>query len=116
MPGKEQFCNSLFRIILCAATVVLVIAITVIPALAQNPVPPTARQAAASPAFAQRLAHPGTARSAPPARRRASPQGKVLYENGPLNGDYDAWTINFGYIVSNSFTLGGTNTITGFDF
>ena len=115
MPGKPQFCNSLLHIILCVATVVLVIAITVLPAWAQNPVPPTALEAAASPAFAQRLAHPGTARSAPPARRRALPQGTVLYENGPLNGTYDAWTINEGYIVSNSFTV-GANTITGFDF
>ena len=117
MPGKPQFCNSPLHIILCAATVVLVIAITVLPAWAQNPVPPTARQAAASPAFAQRLAHASKAPSAPSSSRRASPQDNVVvYENGPLNGTYDAWTINFGYVVSNSFTLGSGSTVVGFDF
>ena len=30
------------------------------------------------------------------------------YDNGPINGTVDAWTINFGYIVSDSFTAGGT--------
>ncbi len=28
-----------------------------------------------------------------------------LYDNGPTNGTVDAWTINFGFIVSDSFTL-----------
>ena len=31
---------------------------------------------------------------------------QVLYDNGPIIGDIDAWTINFGYIVSDTFTLG----------
>src|ERR1035438_8349787 len=26
-----------------------------------------------------------------------------LYDNGPINGGTDAWTINFGYVVSDSF-------------
>jgi len=26
------------------------------------------------------------------------------YDNGPINGTTDAWTINFGYVVSNTFT------------
>ena len=26
------------------------------------------------------------------------------YDNGPINGTTDAWTINFGYIVSDTFT------------
>jgi PEP-CTERM motif-containing protein len=38
------------------------------------------------------------------------------YSNGPLNGNYDAWTINFGYIVSDSFTISFPTTATGFDF
>jgi hypothetical protein len=29
------------------------------------------------------------------------------YSNGPINGTTDAWTINFGYIVSNTFYTGG---------
>src|SRR5208337_351213 len=122
MPAKQQFCKSLFHIILCAATVVLVITLTVLPAWAQNAAPPTAREAAASPAFASRL-HSSTATaarkrrpSAPACSGRTSPQGQVLYSNGPLNGTYDAWTINYGYVVSNSFTLGSASTVGGFDF
>jgi len=37
------------------------------------------------------------------------------YDNGPLNGTTDAWTINFGYIVSDTFVAGGNN-VTGFSF
>jgi opacity protein-like surface antigen len=42
---------------------------------------------------------------------------QVLYSNGPTNGNTDAWTVNFGYIVSDSFFLreGGTS-ITGATF
>jgi hypothetical protein len=36
------------------------------------------------------------------------------YDNGPINGTTDAWTINFGYIVSDTFTAGGSTT--GFQF
>ena len=37
------------------------------------------------------------------------------YENGPINGTTDAWTINFGYVVSDSFAW-CTCPITGFQF
>ncbi len=47
---------------------------------------------------------------------RVAASNVVVYENGPLNGTYDAWTINFGYVVSNSFTLGSGSTVVGFDF
>jgi hypothetical protein len=40
---------------------------------------------------------------------------QVLYDNGPINGTVDAWTINFGYIVSDTFTLLNNSTVTGFD-
>ena len=30
----------------------------------------------------------------------------TLYDNGPINGTTDAWTINFGFSVTNSFTCG----------
>jgi hypothetical protein len=29
------------------------------------------------------------------------------YDNGPINGTTDAWTINFGYVVSDTFVAGG---------
>ena len=40
----------------------------------------------------------------------------TVYDNGPVNGTVDAWTINFGYAVTDSFTLGSASTITGFQF
>jgi uncharacterized repeat protein (TIGR03803 family) len=50
--------------------------------------------------------------------RALLPQDQVLYENGPANGTTDAWTINFGFIVSDTITLtdpNNNNTVTGFD-
>jgi len=39
------------------------------------------------------------------------------YSNGPYNGTVDAWTINFGFTVSDSFTLSGSDTkVTDFHF
>src|SRR5208283_2133645 len=37
------------------------------------------------------------------------------YDNGPINGTTDAWTINFGYIVSDTFVASGSS-VTGFSF
>src|SRR5271166_1499699 len=37
------------------------------------------------------------------------------YDNGPINGTTDAWTINFGYIVSDSFIAQGSS-VTGYSF
>jgi PEP-CTERM motif-containing protein len=39
-----------------------------------------------------------------------------LYDNGPTNGTTDAWTINFGFIVSDTFTLGAATSPTGITF
>jgi len=42
---------------------------------------------------------------------------QVLYENGPINGETDAWTINFGFIISDSFQIStGPSQVTGFSF
>ena len=41
---------------------------------------------------------------------------QVLYDNGPVNGTQDGWTINFGYVVSDTFVLTGAGTVGGFDF
>jgi len=41
---------------------------------------------------------------------------QVLYDDGPINGTTDAWTINFGYIVSDTFILLNNSTATGFNF
>ncbi len=37
------------------------------------------------------------------------------YDNGPINGTTDAWTINFGYIVSDSYIASGSS-VTNFSF
>ena len=43
--------------------------------------------------------------------------GQIVYSNGPINGTTDAWTINFGFVVSDTFTVGaGGATITGLTF
>ena len=42
---------------------------------------------------------------------------QVLYENGPINGETDGWTINDGFVVNNSFTIStGNSTINGISF
>jgi len=43
----------------------------------------------------------------------------TIYDNGPANGNVDAWTINYGYSISNSFSLGPLQhpwTLQGFEF
>ncbi len=30
---------------------------------------------------------------------------QVLYDDGPINGTVDAWTINYGFVIGDSFTL-----------
>jgi hypothetical protein len=45
----------------------------------------------------------------------AAAQG--VYNNGPINGNTDAWTINFGFIIADSFTIStGNTTLTGLSF
>lgn len=42
---------------------------------------------------------------------------QVLYDNGPINGERDAWTINMGFVVSDTFTLSqGASNLTGLVF
>jgi len=38
---------------------------------------------------------------------------QTLYENGPINGETDAWTINFGFGVADSFTVTGAPAAVG---
>jgi PEP-CTERM motif-containing protein len=41
---------------------------------------------------------------------------QVVYDNGPINGNTDAWNIAFGFIVSDTFTVANDGTqITGFN-
>ncbi len=41
----------------------------------------------------------------------------VIYDDGPINGTTDAWTINFGFVVSDTFTISsGNSTVTSLEF
>jgi hypothetical protein len=53
----------------------------------------------------------------------ATAHAGILYKNGPVNGicdielcTVDAWTINFGYSVTDSFTITSSSLIQGFNF
>ena len=39
-----------------------------------------------------------------------------LYDNGPINGQITGWTIDFGFSVSDSFTLANPATVDGISF
>jgi len=45
----------------------------------------------------------------------AIPAFAWTYDNGPVNGTTDAWTINFGFVVSDSYVAGGS-AVGGFSF
>jgi len=107
----------------------------------QNAVPPTAVQAAKMPQFASKLAGaarqaqttqnasrvnhsaraPASYKNAAAARkangRVSPPDNGLLYENGPINGTTDAWTINYGFVVSDAFTVQqDQSSVTGMTF
>ncbi|MGA2371987.1 MAG: choice-of-anchor tandem repeat GloVer-containing protein [Candidatus Korobacteraceae bacterium] len=124
MHSQSRSLSSLFRTISLAIVATFVMAVAMVPAWAQDSVPPTAVQAAKMPAFASKLAHP-VKRPSPPispavarARMHRGPlQANDIYDNGPINGNTDAWTINFGFVVSDTFTVpSGGATLTGAAF
>ncbi len=41
---------------------------------------------------------------------------QTLYSNGPINGTTDAWTINSGFVVSDTFTTTPNSSVTGVVF
>ncbi|MGA2369742.1 MAG: PEP-CTERM sorting domain-containing protein [Candidatus Korobacteraceae bacterium] len=41
---------------------------------------------------------------------------QILYSNGPIEGNLDAWTINFGFIVSDEFNMTSQAEVTGASF
>jgi hypothetical protein len=46
----------------------------------------------------------------------APANASIVYDNGPANGYIDAWTINSGFSVANSFSLSNAATLTGATF
>ncbi len=124
MHSQARSLNSLFRTIPLAMTAVSVMAVAMFPAWAQNSVPPTAVQAAKMPQYASRLAHrskrvlpPETSALQRAKTRRGPLDSSEIYDNGAINGNTDAWAINFGYITSDSFNVTYDGTIiTGMSF
>jgi|NGEPerStandDraft_6_1074524.scaffolds.fasta_scaffold99162_2 hypothetical protein len=45
-----------------------------------------------------------------------SARASVIYDNGPVNGNDNAWIINSGYTVSDSMALTQGSRLTGFNF
>ncbi len=123
MPSQAQRLISLFRTIVLAGVTALLITSAALPMPAQNSVPPTAVQAARTSEFASRLAHPARRPGSPPnpalarqGSRGGPPQGNDIYDNGPINGTTDAWTINFGFVTSDTITVGGGGSVNGMNF
>jgi uncharacterized repeat protein (TIGR03803 family) len=123
MQSQPQHLISLLRTIILAGVTGLLITSAALPLPAQNSVPATAAQAARMPQFASRLAHPATSRmpvkspaSVPSNRRQHSlgEGGGIAYENGPVNGQIDAWTLNFGFATTDTIQAGGG--VTGVNF
>ncbi len=111
MRSQAQYLSHSHAIAL--AEVAFLLASVALPLCAQNSVPATAVQAARTPQFASRLAHPAGRPASPPTTalgrqrsRSGAPEG-TIYDNGPINGTTDAWTINFGFVISDTFTTGG---------
>ena len=46
----------------------------------------------------------------------AVPAFAQSYNNGPINGTTDAWTINFGYVVSDTFVVTPNATVDGVEW
>jgi len=94
---------------------------------AQNYVPPAASQAGTTPKLAFRPALPSGQPASPPSvtPARQSPRGEpgeggIVYDNGPIDGNTYAWEIDsyngLYNVVSDTFTLAGSSTITGISF
>jgi uncharacterized repeat protein (TIGR03803 family) len=123
MQRQAQHSICLFRTIILAGLTAILITSATLPMSAQNSVPPTASQAARTPQFASRPALRGNGSVSQPkpalARQKSRgvlPPGIPIYDNGPINGTIDAWTINFGFVVSDSFTAGQATNVNGMTF
>src|SRR6185369_16021481 len=113
MTSKAPRSISLFRPTFLAGVTTLLMLFAALPIAAQTSVPATAVEAARMPQFAKRLAHsahPASSPNSAPAHqrsRRGAPPDGIIYDNGPINGTTDAWTINFGFVTADSFPSDG---------
>lgn len=107
MLSQAQHPICLFRTILLAGLTAVLIPAAVPGLSAQNSAVSTAKPATITPEFTPRD-HPAlkpASRPKPAPAHRRSPQGGTVYSNGPIDGNTYAWTINFGFAVSDSFTV-----------
>jgi uncharacterized repeat protein (TIGR03803 family) len=91
---------------LVAGTLLMISA--ALPTAAQNSVPASAVQAAKMPQYAGRLARPAArpvSRLKPQPKSRSGPGEFLLYDNGPINGNTNAWAFSGGSIVSDSYAV-----------
>ena len=124
MPSPAQGLIYPVRTVVLAAVTALLITLAALPTPAQNSIPPTAVQAAKMPQFASRLAHPAPRPPSTPnpvlarqgSRRTPGGGGNDIYDNGPINGNTDAWSINFGFVTSDTITVGGGSSVNGMTF
>jgi len=122
---------SLLMLVVPIVVLLVFTIITAPPAYGQQSVPATARQAATMPQYAAKLRRQSQSAS-PQSGARASSSGRyhasarsrwplddsTLYENGPINGTTDAWSINQGFVVADTFTATAASgsTISGLSF
>jgi uncharacterized repeat protein (TIGR03803 family) len=105
-----------------AATALLMTA--VLSLSAQSPVASSAIQAASMPQYASRLHPPSRVRASykKPSEAFAATHGNwlppdgIVYSNAGIDGFTDAWTINFGFVVSDTFAVGSGSGISGMSF
>ncbi len=123
MPSQAQRPISVYRTIVLAGVTTLLIMSAAPPTSAQNSVPVAASQAERPPKFASRPALPSgqpvlpsyvsSARQVPPGE---PPPPVILYDNGPVNGNTYAWEFDGLNVVSDTFTITGSSTITEITF
>jgi len=121
MHGKDYTHTSIPYAVPFLVMVAMATAMMATLAWTQNAIPPTARQAGAVQAFAPPLNSRGTPQTAhrftpsPTRNRRSSPlYDNGYYENGPVDGQDYAFTINFGFTVSDSIQM--DSTVSGMQF
>lgn len=137
-PGPANLVVTLLVVLLFFIFLLLFLTLVAGTAQAQTAVPPTARQAASMPQFASRLvpmeqprqnasrvaavAHSGSPQRsrlqacAPTKAGWMAGYDDILYSNGPVNGSTDAWTINYGWVVADSFPVSAASAVSGMTF
>ncbi len=119
--NRQQSIIAELRIILFAvlATATLTIPGLVPPVSAQSAVPSAtskSRGPQSGIATQRRAAHNVSTAVGAKKHRTVAPDS-VIYENGPISGNVDAWEINFGFVTSDTFTIpGGSPPINTFTF